>query len=150
MIRLIGKKNMNWIKEISDNIKEIKYKKSEVRNFTFLFCGFFVAIISYVYFLKDLFLYPLAILLVIFVVGAIFPKLLFPVYFVWISFSVVLGYFVSKIVLSLLFFLLVVPIGIIMRIVKGDWLNFSPDKNKESYWNKHESDTDKDSLEKLS
>ena len=48
-------------------------------------------------------------------------------------FGLFLGKIVSPIVMGIIFFLVVTPIGLLMRIIKKDLLNLRFNKNK-SYW----------------
>jgi hypothetical protein len=52
----------------------------------------------------------------------------------WISFSVILGYFISRILLTLIFFLIITPTGVIMRIVGKDPMERKIDPDAPSYW----------------
>jgi hypothetical protein len=59
----------------------------------------------------------------------------------WIRLSVVLGYFVSRILLTLVFFLTVTPIGLLMRLTGRDPMNRKLDPNASTYWHSRESQT---------
>lgn len=48
------------------------------------------------------------------------PKLYYPFTWVWFGFSEALGMVTSKIILSILFFLIVTPIALIRRITRSD------------------------------
>lgn len=61
---------------------------------------------------------PLMIILVLVLMTV--PKLLFPFAFLWLSLSNVLGLVMSKIVLGLLFYLLVTPVGMIRKALGKD------------------------------
>ncbi len=49
------------------------------------------------------------------------------------KFGMYLGIFISPIVMGIVFFLVVTPIGIIMKILRKDLLNLRMNK-KNSYW----------------
>ena len=61
------------------------------------------------------------------------PHLLRPLNYIWIKFGIFLGRFISPIILGLIFFFFITPIGILIRLFKKDLigLKFS---NKKSYW----------------
>ena len=59
-------------------------------------------------------------------------------YRLWLSFAVVLGYFVSRILLTLIFCLVVLPTGLIMRLFGKDPMERKLDPNASSYWIKRE------------
>lgn len=74
-------------------------------------------------------------------VGAVFlllafvaPKVLSPLNEVWTKLGLVLGRIVNPIVMGLLFFFTIAPIGIFMRLMGKDGLNRSLDKEADSYW----------------
>ena len=58
----------------------------------------------------------------ILVVDMIFPMIFKPFAFVWFGFSRIFGTFMSKIMLALVFFLIVFPMGIVRRILGKDTL----------------------------
>ena len=67
------------------------------------------------------------------VLGLINSKILQPLNILWFKFGIFLGKIISPIVMGLIFFLVVTPIGILMRILKKDLLNLKMNNNK-SYW----------------
>jgi len=75
----------------------------------------------------------LVISLIFLVLGLINSKLLTPLNKIWFKFGILLGKIISPIVMGMIFFLLVTPIGIIMRLLKKDVLNLKLNNNK-SYW----------------
>jgi len=60
------------------------------------------------------------------------------IYRLWIGFSVVLGYFVSRTLLTLIFFLVITPTGLIMRLVGKDPMDRKRDPKTPSYWIRRE------------
>jgi hypothetical protein len=62
------------------------------------------------------------------------PPLFRLIYHFWIGFSVVLGYFVSRILLTIIFFLVLMPTGLIMRLVGKDPMERQRDSEAGSYW----------------
>jgi hypothetical protein len=71
---------------------------------------------------------PLAVL------GAIFPRSLKWIYVGWMTFAMVLGAIVSTVLLVLLFYLVVTPVGFVARLAGKDFLNRRLEPNKSSYW----------------
>jgi len=70
------------------------------------------------------------------------PPLFKLIYRFWIGFSVVVGYFISRVLLTLVFFLVILPTGLIMRLVGKDPMERKMDPNAPSYWIKKEEQTD--------
>ena len=67
------------------------------------------------------------------ILGLLNSTILSPLNKVWFKFGIALGNFVSPIVMGLVFFIVVTPISIIMRVLKKDLLNLKKD-NKKTYW----------------
>ena len=65
--------------------------------------------------------------------GIINSKILTPLNKIWFKFGVFLGKIISPIVMGLIFFLVVTPIGFLMRMLKKDILNLKFNKSN-SYW----------------
>ena len=71
--------------------------------------------------------------LIFLVLGLLDSKILTPLNKIWFKFGILLGKIISPLVMGIIFFLVVTPIGIIMKILKKDLLNLKYNKNK-SYW----------------
>ena len=57
-----------------------------------------------------------------------------PIYKIWMIFAVIIGWIMTRVILSVLFFSIITTIGIFTRLVGKDFLNLKS-KNNESYWN---------------
>ena len=60
-------------------------------------------------------------------------KLLIPMNKLWIKFGELLGKFIAPVVLSIIYFFILTPIGLFMRIIRKDLLNLKFTK-QDSYW----------------
>tara|TARA_B100000989_G_scaffold115322_1_gene84776 strand:+ start:1960 stop:2343 length:384 start_codon:yes stop_codon:yes gene_type:complete len=70
----------------------------------------------------------------IFLVIALFnSKILAPLNKLWFKFGIFLGRIISPIIMGIIFFLIVTPIGLVMRLLRKDILNLKYNKSK-SYW----------------
>ena len=78
------------------------------------------------------------IAIVFLILGLINSKLLTPLNRLWFKFGILLGALVAPIVMGIVFFLVVTPIGLFMRIMGNDLLNRKKDKKKETYWIKRD------------
>ena len=72
------------------------------------------------------------------ILGWIIPQALKYLHLVWMSFAVVMGYIMSRLILTLLYFMLFAPVGVVTRIVGKDLLKEKWDKNSDSYWIKRD------------
>jgi len=82
---------------------------------------------------ENLRVWSLILSLIFLILGLINSKVLTPLNIVWFKFGLFLGKIVSPIVMGIIFFLVVTPIGILMRIFKKDLLNLKFNNNQ-SYW----------------
>ena len=67
------------------------------------------------------------------VLGFFNSKLLTPLNKMWFKFGIFLGNFIAPIVMGIIFFFVVTPIGFIMRAIGKDLINLKYNNNK-SYW----------------
>ena len=97
---------------------------------------FIVFLILAIYPLKNngnIIIYLLIISFVFLALGLTNSQLLTPLNKIWFKFGIFLGKIVSPLVMGIIFFLLVTPIGILMRLFKNDLLNLKYN-SKKSYW----------------
>ena len=78
-------------------------------------------------------LWSLIISSIFLTLGLLNSKILAPLNNIWFKFGIFLGKIVSPIIMGIIFFLVVTPIGLIMKSLGKDILNLKYNKNK-SYW----------------
>ena len=86
---------------------------------------------------NDLRIWSLIISLIFLTLGLINSKILTPLNRLWFKFGLLLGKFISPLIMGIIFFVVVTPIGIIMRLLKKDLLNLKK-KDTKSYWIKRD------------
>lgn len=69
----------------------------------------------------------------------VYPAVMKPLNFVWFKFGLLLHKIVNPIIMGMLFYVTIMPIGLIMRLSGKDILNLKIDKSAPSYWIKRES-----------
>ena len=112
-----------------------KIKMSSNRSFGLVF--FFVLIIIGLWPLKnngDLRIYFIVLSIPFLILGLINSKLLNPLNLLWFKFGILIGSFMAPIVMGIVFFLVVTPTGLIMKMFGKKMLDEPFDKNKKSYW----------------
>ena len=77
--------------------------------------------------------WSLIISIIFLVLGLLNSKLLNPLNKIWFKFGLLLGKIISPIVMGIIFFLVVTPIALFMRLLKKDLLNLKFNK-KNTYW----------------
>tara|TARA_B100001029_G_C14771783_1_gene291591 strand:- start:30 stop:416 length:387 start_codon:yes stop_codon:yes gene_type:complete len=81
----------------------------------------------------DIIRWSLVISIIFLILGLINSKILTPLNRLWFKFGIFLGRIISPIIMALIFFIVVTPIGLIMRLLRKDLLNLKYNKSK-SYW----------------
>ena len=113
-------------------------KISSNRSFGILFCIVFAIIAVWPIFNDgSLRIWPIPISLIFLVLGLLNSKLLNPLNFAWIKFGELLGRIVAPIVMAIIYFMIVTPIGLFMRLIGKDFLN-TKFSNDNSYWIKRQ------------
>ena len=83
-------------------------------------------------------IWSIIISLAFLILGLLNSKILTPLNTIWFKFGELLGLLISPVVMALIFFLVVTPTGIIMKLFKKDLLNKRFNKSIKSYWLKKE------------
>jgi hypothetical protein len=78
-------------------------------------------------------IWSLAISLIFLILGLANSKLLTPLNKIWFKLGILLGNIISPIVMGIVFFLVVTPIGIFMKMLGKDLLNLKKSNNN-TYW----------------
>ena len=118
-------------------MKKVPVKISSNRSFGFLF--FVVFFVISLWPLKsqgDLRLWAFILSLVFLVLGVLNSKFLTPLNKLWFKFGILLGSIVSPIVMGMVYFIVVTPTGIFMRLLGKDLLKTSKEKHTSTYWMK--------------
>jgi len=77
--------------------------------------------------------WSLLVSFVFLILGLLNSKILTPLNKLWFMFGIFLGNFISPIIMGIIFFFVVSPTGLIMRLFKKDLINLKKNNNK-SYW----------------
>ena len=109
-------------------------KISSNRSFGIVFFVFFF-IVSMFPLLNDgnIRFWSLIISIIFLILGILNSKILTPLNQVWFKFGILLGRFVSPVVMGIVFFAIVTPTSVIMRILQKNLLNLKK-SNKKTYW----------------
>ena len=81
----------------------------------------------------DLRIWSLVVSIIFLLLGLFNSQILTPLNKIWFKFGMILGNIVSPIVMGLVFFCVVTPIAIMMRLLGKDILNIKKNKKK-TYW----------------
>ena len=104
------------------------------RSFGIVFCLVFLLIAIYPFVNGgELKLWSLIISISFLVLGLLNSKVLNPLNKLWFKFGIFLGKIISPLIMGIIFFLVVTPIGVLMRLLNKDLLNLKFNNNS-SYW----------------
>jgi predicted membrane protein len=82
---------------------------------------------------EDIRVWSLIIAIIFLILGLLNSKFLTPLNKIWFKFGILLGSFVSPIVMGIVFFAIVTPISLIMKVLGKNLLNLKKG-NKKTYW----------------
>jgi len=109
--------------------------KKTLRNYGLVMTAAFVAL-AVIFFLKDKpsALYLAVIALLFLVSGLTLPRVLKPLYVIWMTFAFYLSMVMTYLLLTVFFYLIMSPVGLIMRLFGKDLLSRKFPGGKDSYW----------------
>ena len=111
-----------------------KYNTGTNKSFGIVFFLFFLILSIFPLFKdEDIRVWSLIVAIIFLILGLLNSRALTPFNILWFKFGLFLGKIVSPIIMGLVFFLVVTPTGIIMRLFNKDLLNLKKKKTK-SYW----------------
>lgn len=122
-----------------EEIKNIPNSKKDITSFG-ITIGIILFIISglLMYYEKEI-SQTIAFLALAFLgLGLILPMLLKPIYFLWMVFAAILGWVMTRVILSAVFYLIMTPIGLITKLLGEDFLALRKVES-DSYWNYRDS-----------
>ncbi len=104
------------------------------RSFGFVFAALFFLIGIYpIIYSEELRIWSLIIATLFLFLGSINSKILNPLNFLWFKFGMYLGKIISPLIMGIIFFLVVTPIGLLMKMFKKDLLDLKYN-SKKTYW----------------
>ena len=119
-----------------EEIKNIKSEKSDLRMFGITIGVILLIIAGFLFWKeKESFQILLTFGVTLCILGIAIPFILKPIYWVWMIFAIILGWFMTRVILSLLFYVVFTSIGLTARLFGKQFLDLRWDKSKESYWN---------------
>ena len=119
-----------------EEIKNIKSEKSDLRKFG-ITIGLFLMILAGFLFWRGRESFEIFLIsgLVLLVLGLTIPVVLKPIYWIWMVLAVILGWIMTRVILTLLFYMVLTPIGVFGRLSGSRFLDLNWDKSENTYWN---------------
>ena len=112
--------------------KEIKIGSNKSFGIVFFIVFLLIALYPLTY-SGELRIWSVIISLIFLILGLLNSKILAPLNKLWFKFGIFLGKIISPLIMGIIFFLVVTPIGLLMRILGKDLLNLKYNNNQ-SYW----------------
>ena len=84
---------------------------------------------------RDTYVIFISVSIIFIILGLALPTVLKPLQKAWMMLAVVLGWFMTRVILSVLFYLVFTSIGLLSRAFGNKFLDLKMDSVKESNWN---------------
>ncbi len=68
------------------------------------------------------------------VVGTLLPAVVKPIYYAWMTMALALGFVMTRVLLTIFFFLVMTPVALVFKLIGKDPLHRKLDREAESYW----------------
>tara|TARA_Y100000389_G_scaffold37757_1_gene32062 strand:+ start:192 stop:578 length:387 start_codon:yes stop_codon:yes gene_type:complete len=110
-------------------------KSGSIKSFGIVF--FFVFIIIALYpLLNDhgIRVWSVIVSFIFLFLGVVNSPILKPLNLIWFKFGLFLGKFIAPIVMGTVYFIVVFPTYLLLKLIKKNYLNIRYEKNKTSYW----------------
>ena len=120
-----------------EEFRNIKETKKDLRKFGITVGGVLILIAALLFYF-DKFSAPYfgVIGAILFLTGIVIPQVLKPLNKIWMGLAIVLGFFMSRLILTILFYLILTPIAFIAKIVGKKFMLLKYDKSAKTYWEK--------------
>jgi len=120
---------------MSEKISYIQTEQSSEKSFGVVFSIVFLIVALYPLINSEsLRIWALVVSIIFFLLAFLAPKILVLPNKLWFKFGLLIGSIVAPIVMAFVYFVTVLPTGLIMRLLGKDLLKQKLDKNAKSYW----------------
>jgi hypothetical protein len=120
---------------IHEEIKKIPMDRKALRSFGLLLaCVLLIAGCWLWWKTASIWPWVIAAALLLAVTGLAAPVILKPIYRIWMIFALILGWVMTRIILTLVYYLVLTPIGLAGRAFGEQFLQLKRSKESDSYW----------------
>ena len=120
---------------MSESTNHIPIEQSSPKSFGIVFSIVFLIVALYPLITSaDPRIWALVVSIIFFLLAFLAPKILVLPNKLWFKFGLLIGSIVAPIVMAFVYFVTVLPTGLIMRLLGKDLLKQKLDKNAKSYW----------------
>ena len=128
---------MSWIKDIPDEVRALDFSAKGLRKFGLVVGGVFLALGALVFWKRPASTFVPVLLIPgvpLFLLGVVAPKLLRVPYSLWMTMAFFLGGIVSRIILTVMFFGIFVPFGLLGRLLGLPFTRLKTKPDTASLW----------------
>lgn len=120
---------------IREDIQQLQTDRKTLRNFGLLVGGVFILIgVLFSFRHPERTMYFICSGGVLLVLGFFWPAILRRAYIAWMSVAFALGFIMAHLILTVFFYFVVTPIGLMARLTGKDFLRLKLDRHAISYW----------------
>ena len=120
---------------IEKDLEQLSTSPRALRKFGLLVGGVFLLLGGwFIYRQKPAWPYFMLPGALLFAAGLVFPRSLKHPYIAWMSLGFLLGLFVSKVILTVFYYVVITPIGLIARLCGQDFLSLKRNSGATTYW----------------
>jgi hypothetical protein len=128
---------MSIIRDVATELKKLKQDRAALRNFGLTMAAALALIGVAMHFVghhprRAFWTWVVAAAFLFF--GLVAPRALKGIHRAWMALAFVLGWFVSRIILGVIFFGIITPIGVVMKLAGKDVLHEKIDRSAMTYW----------------
>jgi FtsH-binding integral membrane protein len=118
-----------------EEIKKIPMDRKALRNFGFLMACVLLIVGGWLWW-KSAATWPyvLGAAALLAVISFAAPMSLKPFYRVWMVFALIMGWVMTRVVLTLVYYLVLTPIGLLGRVFGEQFLHLKRSKDSDTYW----------------
>ena len=126
---------MSWIKDVKTELAELDFSAKKLRQFNIVMLLFFtVLLVAWFFNGKEWILIVSSVGYILTFTGILIKPFGNKFYAAWMAIAFALGWIMSRVLLSIIYYLLVTPIGLVARITGKKFLDVSFKDGKNSYW----------------
>lgn len=128
---------MSWISDVRDEIQELNLSVKSLRKFGLFVGGIFLLIglfMEYRHVDSEWRFVLVGVGVMLLALGAAYPRSLKYVYRVWMGIAFTIGWLVSRVLLAVIYYIVVTPIGLLMRLFGKNPIAMHFDPDAESHW----------------
>ena len=119
-----------------EEIKNIDITRSNLRKFGFLIVFIIFLLNLFIIFTqKNISSFFLITSISLIFISLIYPKSLHPLYWIWMSLASLLSWLMTRVILILLFYIILTPIGIMSRLFGKKFIQLTWKNDSQTFWN---------------